>query len=49
LKDDAKKKKESLEKLMNQYEQAKINGDTDLMKKIKAVIERVKNGPRPKT
>lgn len=37
-----KDRKESLERLQNQYEQAKVNGDTALMKKIKAVIDRVK-------
>jgi cobalamin biosynthesis Mg chelatase CobN len=37
-----KGKKESLERLMNQYEQAKTNGDSALAKKIKAIIERVK-------
>ncbi|MGE3607992.1 MAG: hypothetical protein AB7I27_00290 [Bacteriovoracaceae bacterium] len=39
----SKDKKDSLEKLQNQYEQAKLNGNTDLMKKIKAIIDRVKN------
>lgn len=44
MKDDAKSKnkKESLERLMNQLEQAKVNGDSALFKKIKAVIDRVK-------
>jgi hypothetical protein len=36
-------KKESLERLINQYEQAKLDGKTDLMKKIKAIIERIKD------
>lgn len=39
----SKEKKESLERLLNTYEQAKLNGNTDLMKKIKAIIDRVKN------
>jgi hypothetical protein len=34
--------KESLERLLNQYEQAKTSGDSALAKKIKAVIDRVK-------
>lgn len=44
MKEDAKSKskKESLERLVNQLEQAKINGDSALVKKIKAVIDRVK-------
>ena len=44
MKDDAKSKskKESLERLINQLEQAKLNGDSALVKKIKAVIDRVK-------
>lgn len=37
-----KDKKESLERLMNQLSQAQVNGDTALVKKIKAIIERVK-------
>lgn len=37
-----KNKSESLERLQNQYEQAKTSGDTALAKKIKAVIDRVK-------
>jgi hypothetical protein len=37
-----KDKKESLERLINQYEQAKLNGDSSLAKKIKAVIDRIK-------
>jgi hypothetical protein len=39
---DKKKKEESMERLLNQLEQAKVNGDTALVKKIKAVIDRVK-------
>lgn len=34
--------KESLERLDQQYEQAKLDGNTDLMKKIKAIMERLK-------
>jgi hypothetical protein len=37
-----KDKKESLERLINQYEQAKLNGDSALARKIKAVIDRIK-------
>jgi hypothetical protein len=36
-------RKESLERLGQQYEQAKIDGNTDLMKKIRAIMERIKN------
>lgn len=36
-----KDKKESLERLMNQYEQAKTNGDSALAKKIKIIIDRI--------
>lgn len=35
-------KKESLERLGNQYEQAKLDGNTDLMKKIKLIMDRIK-------
>lgn len=37
-----KQKNESLERLKNQLEQARLNGDTALMKKIEAIIKRVK-------
>lgn len=37
-----KDKKESLERLIQQFEQAKLDGKTDLAKKIKAVIDRIK-------
>lgn len=39
-----KVKAESLERLKNQLEQAKLNNDTELVKKIKAVIQRVEGG-----
>jgi hypothetical protein len=39
----SKAKQESLEKLQNQFEQAKLDGNTTLAKLIKAVIDRVKN------
>lgn len=35
-------KKESLERLTNQYHQAQTSGDTALAKKIKLIIERLK-------
>jgi hypothetical protein len=41
LKEDAKIK-ESLDRLKNQYEQAKIDGNSALAKKIRAIIDRVK-------
>jgi hypothetical protein len=37
------KKRESLERLINQLEQAKINGDTGLTKKIQSIIQRIDN------
>ena len=40
-------RRESLERLLNQWEQAKINGDTALAKKIKAVIDRVNKDGQP--
>jgi hypothetical protein len=40
----SKVKQESLERLQQQYEQAKLDGNTSLAKLIKAVIDRVKNG-----
>jgi hypothetical protein len=48
-KDSRKKKvslKESMERLINSYEQAKLDGKTDLMKKIKAIMDRVKYGKK---
>ena len=36
-------KKSSLERLQNQYYQAQASGDTALMKKIKIIIDRIKN------
>jgi hypothetical protein len=42
LKGDAKTK-ESLERLKNQLEQARISGNTDLAKKINAILDRLKN------
>lgn len=44
----SKVKQESLEKLINQYEQAKLDGNTKLMKLIKAVIDRVKSNGNSK-
>jgi DnaJ-domain-containing protein 1 len=38
-----KKRKESLERLINSYEQAKLVGDTVRMKMIKSIIDRAKN------
>lgn len=34
--------KESLDRLKNQYEQAKLDGNKLLMVKIKAIIDRIK-------
>lgn len=39
----SKVKQESLERLINTYEQAKLDGNTTLMRLIKAVIDRVKS------
>jgi hypothetical protein len=39
----SKVKQESLERLQNQMEQAKLDGNTTLVKLIKAVIDRVKD------
>jgi hypothetical protein len=41
-------KQESLERLQNQLEQAKLDGNTDLMKKIKAIMERIKDAKASK-
>ena len=38
-----KDKKSSLERLTNQFLQAQVSGDTDLMKKIKLIMERIKD------
>jgi hypothetical protein len=45
-KSDSVSKKESLERLGQQYEQAKLDGKTDLVKKIKAIMDRVKYGKK---
>jgi hypothetical protein len=36
-------KKDSLERLKNQLEQAKIDGNTVLVKQIQAIIKRIQN------
>jgi hypothetical protein len=38
--------KASLERLMNQKEQAKLNGDTKLVKQIEQIINRIKYGKK---
>jgi CRISPR/Cas system-associated endoribonuclease Cas2 len=40
---NAKNKQASLERLQNQLYQAQLNGDTALTKKIKAIIDRIKD------
>jgi hypothetical protein len=39
---DLRKKQESLERLQNQFEQAKLIGDTVRMRMIKSIIDRCK-------
>ena len=41
-----KDRKESLERLVNSYEQAKTSGDTAKARMLKAIIDRVKNDNR---
>jgi hypothetical protein len=41
-----KDRKASLERLINQYEQAKLDGDKTLAKNIKAIIDRIKNSDK---
>jgi hypothetical protein len=36
-------KQESLDRLLNQYLQAQTSGDTNLAKKIKVIIDRIKS------
>lgn len=52
MKDGAKtavNKKESMERLKNQFLQAQVNGDTGLMKKIKAIMDRIKANEQNKS
>lgn len=39
---NAKTRKESLERLKNSYEQAKLDGDSKKAKMLKAIIDRIK-------
>lgn len=39
-----KELKESLERLKNSYEQAKVNGDKNQIRFLKAIIDRIENG-----
>ena len=45
---DQKKKKESLERLVNSYEQAKVLGDTKQVKILEAIIKRIKENDQKK-